>query len=211
MTSFRPEHLRLYLVLDPEMVTDPAEVVRASIRGGVSMVQLRWKGAADREIVALGGDLAAVCTSAGVPFLINDRLDLAMASGADGVHLGVDDLPLSHARALAPDAFVIGYSPERDDQIASAEREGADYLGIGPFAATSTKLDAGDELGSEEFARRRTHTTLPVVAIGGIGVRNAGEAREAGADGIAVVSAILRAEQPTLAASQLLEAFQAGR
>lgn len=211
MTRFHPDQLRLYLVLDPGMVPDPLEAVRASIQGGVSMVQLRWKDATDREIMEFGSELIEICGRAGVPLLINDRLDIARAIGAHGIHLGVNDLPVSIARQLSPDGFVIGYSPDSDVQITSATGDGADYLGIGPFAATATKPDAGTALGAVEFARRRHLTDLPVVAIGGISVDNAREAVVAGADGVAVVSAILGSDDPGLAASQLLEAVRAGR
>lgn len=167
------------------------------------MVQLRWKRGTDRQIVELGRSLRDICASHRVPFLVNDRIDLALAIAADGVHLGVDDLPLEIARQIAPEPFIIGFSPERDDQIEKAQARGADYLGIGPFARTTTKPDAGHALGAVEFARRRAITELPVVAIGGLEAHNASRPIEAGADGIAVVSAILDAADPEQAAQTL--------
>jgi len=205
--SFGAADLGLYLVLDPGMTPDPIAAVQSSIGGGVTMVQVRWKDAHDREIVALGDALSPLCRNAGVPLIVNDRLDLALAIGADGVHLGVDDLPLDRARAIAPTDFIVGYSPERDDEIEMAASAGASYLGIGPFADTNTKSDAGKALGPHEFHRRRLLTTLPVVAIGGVSVTNAASARSAGADGIAVVSAILRSEDPGKATRDLVVAF----
>lgn len=200
--------LRLYLVFDPDFCAgDPAETLSEAIRGGVTMVQLRAKHRTDREVLALGATLRTICAEAGVPFLVNDRLDLALALHADGVHLGVDDLPLEAARRLAGDHFIIGYSPETDDQARSAHERGADYLGIGPIFGTATKADAGEALGVSEFSRRRALTPLPVVAIGGINATNAVTAMNANADGIAVVSAILRAPMPMAAARELRDAI----
>ena len=196
--------LRLYLVLDPDFVDGaPVEALRAALAGGVTMVQLRAKGRTDRETLALGRPMRAICGDAGIPLVINDRLDLGLALGADGVHLGVDDLPLEDARRLAGPGFLIGYSPETDDDARGAAERGADYLGVGPVFGTATKADAGAALGLAEFGRRRALTALPVVAIGGIGVANASEAIAAGADGVAVVSAILRAPDPRTAALTL--------
>ncbi|MGN6031861.1 MAG: thiamine phosphate synthase [Thermomicrobiales bacterium] len=201
--------LRLYLVVDPDFVRGaPTATLRAALAGGVTMVQLRSKHRTDRETLALGHPLRALCRAAQVPFLVNDRLDLALALDADGIHLGVDDLPLDDARRLAGPGFLIGYSPETDEQARTASENGADYLGIGPIFGTSTKVDAGDALGPDEFARRRALTSLPVVAIGGVRTRNATAAIAAGADGIAVVSAILGANDPEAAARELADAIR---
>jgi thiamine-phosphate diphosphorylase len=199
-----PDNLRLYLVLDPAAIGDrhPVELTRSVIAAGVTCLQIRWKSATDREIVDLARALLTVTSSANVPLIVNDRLDLALASGANGVHLGVDDLPMEHARRLASNDFVVGYSPESDaDLIRSNDL--ASYLGIGPFFSTATKADAGHALGAAEFARRRSLSTLPAVAIGGITVVNAHHAFAAGADGIAVVSAILGASDPVAATAEL--------
>jgi len=204
--------LQLYLVLDPDLVAgDPLEAARAAMRGGVTMLQLRAKHRTDREILALAEPLADICRREGVPFLVNDRLDLALACGADGVHLGVDDLPLAHARRLGGSTLIIGYSPESDEQIRAAAENGASYLGIGPVFATSTKGDAGEPLGVAEFARRHQLSGLPAVGIGGISVQNAGKVMEAGADGVAVVSAILAHPHPRQATAELLRVIQRSR
>lgn len=201
--------LRLYLVVDPDFVAgDPIPTLRAALAGGVTMVQLRSKHRTDRETLAIGRPMQALCRAATVPLVVNDRLDLALALDADGVHLGVDDLPLDDARRLADPGFLVGYSPETDEQARTAAKCGADYLGIGPIFGTSTKADAGSALGPDEFARRRALSELPVVAIGGIGAANAPEAMAAGADGIAVVTAILRAADPEAAARSLAEAVR---
>ncbi len=200
--------LRLYLVFDPTTCTASGaiETIDAVIAGGVTAVQLRWKDGTDRDIVELANVIGPKLKASQIPFLINDRIDLALAAGVDGVHLGVDDLPLPVARYIGGEDFIIGYSPETDDQIVAAA-DHASYLGIGPFFATSTKLDAGEALGGTEFARRRSLTPLPVVAIGGITAANATDVVTAGADGIAVSSAILGAADPEAATRELRTAL----
>jgi thiamine-phosphate pyrophosphorylase len=202
--------LRLYLVLDPDACAgDPVRIAIAAIESGATCIQLRWKTSTDRELLALATELAAVCREASLPFLVNDRIDVALAAGADGAHLGVDDMPVDVAWRLGGPGFIVGYSPETDDQARAALRTGVTYLGIGPFAATATKPDAGKPLGAAEFRRRRELTHLPVVAIGGIGPHNVREAMEAGADGIAVASAITKARDPGAETRALLAAIPA--
>lgn len=202
-----PQALRVYLVYDPSTVTsmNVYDTIDAVVAGGITALQLRWKTGTDREIVELAKRIGPRLREAGIPFVINDRIDLALAAGADGIHLGVDDLPLDAARQLGGPGFIIGFSPETDEQIVLAS-ESASYLGIGPFFATQTKLDAGDALGATEFARRRSLTGLPVVAIGGISASNAGDVLAAGADGVAVASAILASDDPGAATRALREA-----
>jgi thiamine-phosphate pyrophosphorylase len=169
------------------------ERVGLAISAGVTMVQLRLKMLSDREVMQIGRQLRTISREAGIPLIVNDRLDIACALNADGIHLGVDDLPVAEARRLAGPDFIIGFSPETDDEIAQAASEGADYLGIGPFFTTTTKGDAGTPLGAAEFRRRRWLTDLPVVAIGGIDAPHAAQPIAASADGVAVASAILAA------------------
>ncbi|HYJ13335.1 MAG TPA: thiamine phosphate synthase [Thermomicrobiales bacterium] len=204
----RHDALRLYLVASPDNRPDDnlVGVVSSTIAAGVTCLQLRWKSATDRAIFELGRSLLTVTRGAGIPLIINDRLDVALALGADGVHLGVDDLPIADARRLAGPDFIIGYSPETDEEISQAAAY-ASYLGIGPFFSTATKPDAGSALGPVEFARRRARTTLPTVAIGGISSHNAAEPLSAGADGIAVVSAILGMSDPAAATRDLVRAL----
>lgn len=202
------QQLRLYLVLDPDVVpANPIETVQAAVTAGVTMVQLRAKNRSDREILELAKPLRELCGNASVPFIVNDRLDLALACNADGVHLGVDDLPQRAARSLGGQDFIIGYSPETDTQILNASRAGASYLGIGPVFATSSKRDAGAALGTIEFARRLRLSSLPCVGIGGIDATNARQIVIAGAAGIAVVSAILHAQDAASATAALLTAM----
>lgn len=197
--------LRLYLVADPDHADgELVPVVEDALSGGVTMVQLRAKSISDREHLALAIKLQDSCSRHRVPFILNDRLDIALASNANGVHLGIDDLPVETARHRAKPGFLIGYSPDTDTQIESAYSAGADYLGIGPVFGTATKTDAGTALGIREFTRRCQMSPVPVVGIGGINATNAGSVFEAGASGIAVVSAILRSPDPQSAARDLL-------
>lgn len=204
MTGQASHPYGLYLVLDPDHASgDAIAIAREAIENGVTSVQLRWKSATDRQVVELARVLHRLTQVRRIPLVINDRLDIALAVGAEGVHLGVDDLPVADARRIGGPRFIVGYSPETDDDIRSAAGAGASYLGIGPFAGTTTKADAGPALGAVEFARRRALTDLPVVTIGGISAANAGDAFAAGADGIAVASAILDSPDPGDATRQL--------
>ena len=196
--------LRLYLVADPDLIYgELVDVVIAAIGGGVTCVQLRVKSLNDREFEQLGTRVSAVCQERGVLFLVNDRVDIAMAAGADGVHLGVDDLSIEAARRLGGDEFVIGYSPESDEQAVEAGARGASYLGVGPVFGTTSKNDAGAAIGLEALQRRARLSHVPTVGIGGITASNAGRVLATGAVGVAVMSAILRAADPSRAAEEL--------
>lgn len=199
-----PATLHLYLVADPDHCHgDIVETVHRAIAGGVTCVQLRVKSLTDREQLALARRLKSACAEAAIPILINDRLDIALLAGADGVHLGVDDVPPAEVRKMAPPGFLIGFSPETDGQIRTIDPGVVDYLGVGPVFGTRTKGDAGPALGLEHFASRCALSPVPVVGIGGITVENALHVREAGAAGVAVVSAILTANDPAAAAAVL--------
>jgi thiamine-phosphate diphosphorylase len=193
--------LRLYLVADPDQSAgDLADQVEAALRGGVTSVQLRWKSATDRELLEEAKTLAAMCKVRGALFFVNDRVDIALASGADGVHLGVDDLPIEDARRLGGPSLVLGYSPETDEQANLAKLRGADYLGVGPVFGTASKRDAGPAIGREILTRRVATAGIPVIGIGGITADNASQVISSGAVGVAVVSAILRAADAEQAA-----------
>jgi thiamine-phosphate pyrophosphorylase len=199
--------LRLYLVADPEHTDgDLVAVVEAALLGGVSCVQLRAKSLSDVDHFRLAVQIRDACARTGALFVVNDRIDIALAAGAGGVHLGVDDLPIEAARALGGTEFVIGYSPAEETEVAKTGFRGADYLGVGPVYGTKTKLDAGAAIGIETLKRRVVAAAIPVVAIGGITVENAAAAMAAGATGVAVVSAILRAGDPRTAAAALRSA-----
>lgn len=195
----------LYLVADPSIGSSALlATVQGAIEGGVTLVQYRDKTASDRDFQETAASLLRLCRGLQVPLIVNDRIDVALAIDADGVHLGVDDVPIAVARRMLGEEAIIGYSPETDEQIVSAAALGATYLGIGPVFGTSTKRDAGAPLGLDEFSRRRRLTALPVVAIGGVNSGNARQCRLAGASGIAVVSAILDATNPRSAAAALV-------
>ena len=201
--------LRLYLIADTSLANDNelADAVADAIRGGVSIVQLRAKGRTTREQVELARALATVCRARGVPFVVNDRVDVALASGADGVHLGhigVEDLaPDDARRILGPDA-IIGVSVQRADEARDAERRGSSYVSGGPMYATSTKTDAGAPTGPDLLAELVAATALPVVAIGGIEPGHVHELLAAGACGVCVAGGILRANDRELAARAYL-------
>ncbi len=200
----------VYLVADPvharrNLVSD----VEQALAGGITCVQLRTKHLTDREILALARALRERCHAANAIFFVNDRLDLALAANADGVHLGVDDLPVRDARRLAGDNFIIGYSPETDDQTVAAASEGADYLGVGPVFGTASKHDAGAAIGLETLHRRAQLAGVPIIGIGGITPGNAADVIGTGAVGVAVVGAILHADDPREAARRLKGAVDA--
>ena len=197
--------LSLYLVADPDqsgsgdVVTDTA----AALAGGITCVQLRAKRLSDLEAYGLAGRLADLCRRHSVPFLVNDRVDVALAVQADGVHVGLSDLPMDVIRRLGNGRLLIGWSPETEEQVDTARAHGADYLGIGPVFMTGSKQDAGAAIGLDGLKRRAGRTDLPTVGIGGISRSTAVEVIRAGADGIAVISAILRTNAPAAAAADL--------
>ncbi|HSH77203.1 MAG TPA: thiamine phosphate synthase [Herpetosiphonaceae bacterium] len=195
----------LYVLLDTSLLPgwQILEVAQQVLAGGATMLQLRAKNQSIREQMALAQSLIPLAHAHGVPLLINDHADIALGVGADGVHLGVDDLPVALARRILPPGALIGYSPE---DIADAQRavvDGVDYLGVGPFTTTATKGDAGDAIGPDGIAAIVTAVRVPVVAIGGITAITAGDAIRAGAAGIAVASAVVSAPDPAAATRAL--------
>jgi thiamine-phosphate pyrophosphorylase len=201
------ERLRLILVTEPGAPgRDLVDVVRAALRAGTPAVQLRWKGGAAAEMAELARELLIETRPAGALLFVNDRMDVALAAGADGVHLGQEDLPARSARALAAAGFLIGVSAETVALAHAAAAAGADYVGVGPVAATGSKPDAGAAVGVERVREIAAAVSIPVVAIGGIVASNAGAAVRAGAAGVAVISAVTRADDPGAAAGELLAA-----
>jgi len=202
----RRELLRLYLVADRGYAAGRRlrPIVEAAVRAGVTLVQIRDKGDDARAFLAEALELRDALAGTGVPLLINDRIDIARAIGADGVHLGQSDLPPRIAREqLGPDA-IIGLSIENVGQIGDGRFPDVDYLGVGPVFATNTKSDAAPPIGLDGLAAIRAATRLPVAGIGGIGSANAASVRAVGVDGICVVSAILGAADPAAATRALL-------
>jgi thiamine-phosphate pyrophosphorylase len=180
------------------------EVVRAAVEGGVSCVQLREKACSTAEFIAEAAAIGDFLKSHGVPLIINDRLDVALAVGADGVHLGQKDMPLAMARALVGTRMRIGISAESVQDAVAAVRGGADYVSASPIFATPTKTDTAPALGLEGLRSIRRLVEVPLVAIGGLHRGNAGDVIRSGADGVAVVSAIAAAADPAQAAAEIL-------
>lgn len=188
------------------------EIVREAIDGGVDIVQLREKGTDARSRYELGLELRELTAEADVDLIVNDRIDIARAIDADGVHLGQRDLPVTVARnQLGPDA-VIGCSTSTVGEATRAEADGADYLGVGAVYGTSSKdvTSGKDGIGLERIAAIADAVSIPVVGIGGITAENAGAVVEAGADGVAVISEITAAEEPKAATERLVDAVAGG-
>jgi thiamine-phosphate pyrophosphorylase len=186
----------LYLVTDPDLSLGrpEGEIVRRAVAAGVTMVQYRDKNTTTKQMIEKTRLMAEICRPAGIALIVNDRLDVAMAGGADGVHLGQDDMTLPDARRIVGEAFIIGISVTTIEEAKEAEEDGADYLGANGVFPTGTKSDLGKPLGLEGVSQLAAAGTLPIVAIGGINDQNAGEIISAGAAGVAVVSYIVSAE-----------------
>ena len=204
--SFRADDLRLCLVTDSALCGERGvlAVVEAAVQGDVTCVQLREKTLDTRAFVELARALKAMLAPRGVPLIINDRVDVALACGADGVHVGQSDMLPQDVRRLMPHAL-IGLSIETLAQLPVAERAPVDYYGVSPVFATGTKRDAAPALGLEGLRAIRARTARALVAIGGIHAGNAAAVIAAGADGVAVVSAVCAALDPA-AAVRLLRA-----
>ncbi len=193
-------------------------VVREALAAGTPAIQLRLKSATARELLDAARTLLPIVRAAGALFIVNDRLDVALAAGADGVHLGPDDPPVRDARAVleartvleagaVADTFIIGYSTDTPDGAARAEAEGADYLGVGAVYATANKSDAGDVIGLEGLRRVVDAVSIPVVAIGGITPERARAVAETGACGSAAIGAVMGSSEPAEAVRALLLPF----
>ncbi|MHA1152777.1 MAG: thiamine phosphate synthase [Alphaproteobacteria bacterium] len=207
--------LTLYLVVGSDVTRGRPldEVVAAAVRGGATLVQLREKTFSDAELVEAARALKGRLAPLGVPLIVNDRVEAAKAAGADGVHLGQDDLDAARARAILGPAGLIGGSAGTPEEAARIDKGLADYVGIGTVYATATKPDAGLPIGIAGLtALAAALAPLPVVAIGGIGATNAAPVMaSSAADGIAVVSAICGAQDPEAAARTLRREIDAGR
>ena len=212
MTPPLVERLALMVITDPDCAgRDLVDVARAALRGGAGSIQLRAKHESTREMVELGRRLKAETEAAGALLFVNDRVDVALVIGADGAHLGDDDLPLEAARRIAPPPFLLGRSVDTEEEARVAEREGADYLGAGPVHATPSKLDAAPAIGVPGIGAIAAATRLPVVAIGGVDAETAEGVARAGAAGVAVIRAVMRADDPERAARDLAAAVRRGR
>lgn len=200
------DRLRLIVVTDPDCGAGRTvmDVIRAALRGGAPAIQLRMKDAPAREMADVARALLAETRAADALLFINDRVDVALAVGADGAHVGQDDLPVAAARAIAPAGFLLGVSAETAELARAAQGDGADYVGVGPVYLTGSKADAGDAVGVERIAQVAAAVHIPVVGIGGITIANAPPILRAGAAGVAVISAVMRAADPQAAVRRLL-------
>jgi len=198
------DSLRLMVLTDAALLKgrDAVDVCRRAVSGGATMVQARLKGAPARDLAALA---RALVSALPVPVLVNDRVDVALATGAAGAHLGHDDPPLDALRPHVPPEFILGVSVGSRDEADRAVRWPADYWSVGPCFATATKADAGAPLSAEGFAAlaRTAPAGVPVIAIGGLTAGNAAAIMAAGAVGIAVTAAVLGASDPAAAARAL--------
>lgn len=202
---------RLCLVADADFARgmDLLDKIVRSVRAGATIVQIRAKNLPTKDFLDLSLAVAAKLSKVRVPLIINDRLDVALAGQASGVHLGQDDMPLEYARTLVGHGRLIGISVATVEEAHRAEHGGADYIGAGPVFATSTKGCPRPPIGLNGLKKIREAVKLPLLAIGGINVQNAAEVMKAGADGIAVVSAIMNAPDAGLATAELFKALSA--
>ncbi len=199
----------LYVIIDTQALKGRGhvEVASQAIRGGARTVQLRDKLQSKKELLTIAQELKNLCAEHNVLFVMNDYLDLALASDADGLHLGQNDLPIKLARKLLPMDKILGCSTTTVDQAIAAESEGADYIAAGSIYPTSSK-ETAKLIGLEGLSQIRKAISLPLVAIGGITEDNTAEVLTAGADSVAVISAILQAESPEKAARQVAARFE---
>jgi thiamine-phosphate pyrophosphorylase len=208
MTSLA-SRLALIVVTDPGVPAGLTlvEAVRAALRGGAPAIQLRAKDAPARAAAQLARELLAETRAAGALLFINDRVDIALAAGADGAHLGDEDLPLAAARRIVPPGFLLGISADSVQLAREAERDGADYLGVGPVYGTASKADAGAPIGTARIAQVAAAVRIPIVGIGGIHAANAAPVVQAGAAGVAVISAVMHAPDPEAATRALIRSI----
>ncbi|OGG60894.1 thiamine-phosphate diphosphorylase [Candidatus Kaiserbacteria bacterium RIFCSPHIGHO2_02_FULL_49_16] len=195
----------LYLAADQDLAGNRQieRIVEGAVAGGVTVVQLRAKKAGARDIMALANRMHPITKKAGVPLIVNDRIDIALAIDAEGAHVGQSDLPAALARKILGPRKILGVSVKTVSDALRAQKDGADYLGVGDIFGTRSKKDAGKPIGLEAIRRIARRVRIPVIGIGGISAENAYQVIEAGADGIAVISALVLAPNPAIAAQEL--------
>lgn len=207
---FKADDSRLYLITDRHQTGGRPllDVVHAALVGGVRLIQLREKDLCSADLYRLALEVCDLTRSYGARLLINDRLDIALASGADGVHLGVGSLPVDVARRLLGPHMVIGYSAHGLAEVQQAQADGADFVTFGPVYATPSKAGYGEPCGVTQLAEAARILKIPVFALGGIKTANSAAVMATGASGIAVISAILSAADPQAAAASLLKKIE---
>jgi len=208
LSAMKIKNWKLCLVADANFTAgkDLPSLTLKAIKAGASIVQLRAKNLDAGEFLDLAFRIAKRIDPYNIPFIINDKVDIAQACKADGVHLGQKDMPLSQAREILGNDKIIGISVNTVKQALKAEKGGADYLGASPLFYTDSKKDLDLELGLKGLQEMRKQVKIPILAIGGINSANASEVMAAGADGIAVISAILGADDISRATQKLLKA-----
>jgi thiamine-phosphate pyrophosphorylase len=199
----------LYAVIDTQILgnSDPLEAAGGIIEAGVKIIQLRAKTMSKNRLLPVARDLQALCRLHGVLFIVNDYLDIALAIEADGLHIGQEDLPVETARRLLPLNAILGVSAATPEEVRSAEKAGADYLGVGAIFSTFSKDDI-KVVGLERLRVIRPITHLPLVAIGGINKENVKSVMGAGADSVCLISAILGSDDITLAAREVIQIIE---
>lgn len=202
----------LYVVLDRTSARgrDLVELLALALAGGSRMIQLREKEWPSGRVLPLAEKLREACTAAGATFIVNDRVDLALAVVADGVHLGQDDLPARAARPLLRPGMILGISTHSVEQARAAQADGADYVAVGSMFATTSKADF-QLVGPDLMRKLRGEIRVPLVGIGGITPDNVSEVIQAGADGVAVISAVCAAADPKAAVARFLTQIRAAR
>ena len=195
----------LYVITDEEVAggLPHDSIAQRAIAGGADVIQLRDKHCSLRELARMAGRIRTITRKTGTIFIVNDRLDIALASGADGVHLGQDDMGVDVARQIAPAGFIVGVSVGNVEEALRAEQQGADYVALSPTFSTASKYDAGPGHGLNVLREICALLSIPVVAIGGITSENVGDVIAAGADGVAVISAVVGKPDSTGAAREL--------
>ncbi len=189
-----------------------ADAVRAAASGGATMIQLREKAMEGSALLRQADELSAALEGSGCAFTVNDRLDIAMASGAEGVHLGQEDMPLSRAKRLAGERLAYGVTAGKIEWARGAAADGADYIGVGPIYPTGSKENARAPIGPDGMAEVLAHAGgLPAVAIGGVNAENLGPVIAAGAGGVAVIGAVMGAPDPETAAREIRRRIEEAR
>lgn len=201
---------RLHLLTDTVLQArfSHVELARLAIAGGADAIQFRQKTGATREMIEVARQMKKLCEESDVKFIVNDRVDVAIAAGADGVHLGQDDFPIPLARELLGEGMIIGGSAATIAEARKCLSQGADYVGFGPVYPTTSKDDAGPVSGIDILKQVVEALPLPIIAIGGISAENTLEAMRAGAHGIAVISAVCCQEDPERATRALHKVLQ---
>ena len=212
--QMRPIRWELYVITDEKLAGGRSheEQARAALAGGAGLIQLRDKSATTRRLYEAARAMRALTRAAGALLIVNDRLDVALAAEADGLHVGPDDLPVAVARRLLGPGMVLGASAGTVEEAVAAERDGADYLGVGAvYEARGSKADAGAPVGPERVRAIRAAVRIPIVGIGGIKAENASAVIAAGADGVAVITGVVAAPDISAAAARIVEVVRAAR